>query len=68
MPILKQKIQAVATIADDGLLFPPERYPELRGEAQSRGFKLLKRQSHHQVSHFLKKCRSLESDLTALRW
>jgi hypothetical protein len=31
------KIQAVATSADDGLLFPPERYPELTNQVrQSR--------------------------------
>jgi hypothetical protein len=32
-----QKIQAVATSADDGLLFPPERYPELTNQARQVG-------------------------------
>ena len=31
------KIQAVATSADDGLLFPPERYPELTNQARQVG-------------------------------
>ena len=32
-----RKIQAVATSADDGLLFPPERYPELTNQARQSG-------------------------------
>jgi hypothetical protein len=31
------KIQAVATSADDGLLFPPERDPELTNQARQVG-------------------------------
>jgi hypothetical protein len=33
----RPKRQAVATSADDGLLFPPERYPELTNQARQVG-------------------------------
>ena len=35
--VLTPKKQAVATSADDGLLFPPERYPELTNQARQVG-------------------------------
>jgi hypothetical protein len=35
--IIWGKRQAVATSADDGLLFPPERYPELTNQARQVG-------------------------------
>jgi hypothetical protein len=35
--VLWAKIQAVATSADDGLLFPPERYPKLTNQARQVG-------------------------------
>jgi hypothetical protein len=35
--MIGKKIQAVATSADDGLLFPPERNPELTNRARQSG-------------------------------
>ncbi len=52
------KIQAVATSADDGLLFPPERYPELTNQARQVGSSYGKGNRGAKFHPFLKMFRS----------